>query len=384
MEVVNINISDLVQAEYNPRKLSDAQEQKLMDSMKRLGVLEPAVINIHPERQNIIISGHQRLKVARKLGMREYPCVEVEFTLAQEKEANIRMNQNGGDWDKSILDEFFDNKDLLDFGFDETSLADLMGESEIDDMNVSGDIDEAKQDDVPEVPKEAKTQLGDIYKLGEHRLMCGDSTSLLEVEALMEGQEVGMVFTDPPYNVAFNGRSGKHDVIKNDNLSVDDFSEFISSFCDVLNSLKVETYYVWCNWRFYGLLQERIQYKACIVWAKNVFGLGRGYRHQHEFCLFNGKLDEGINNESDLWNIKRDSKYVHPTQKPVALAERALGNHKNAVTILDLFGGSGSTLIACEKLGRKCRMMEIDPKYCDVIVKRWEDLTGKKAELLTG
>ena len=195
-------------------------------------------------------------------------------------------------------------------------------------------------------------------------------------------KKIDLVFTDPPYNVSFNGRSGKFDVIKNDNLADEEFKEFIKNFISRLKELNVQTYYIWCNWKFYSILQQNLSFNACIVWAKNVFGLGNGYRHQHEFCLFNGKIDEDIKNESDLWQIAKDNNYMHPTQKPVALAARALKNHKSCKVILDFFGGSGSTLIACEQLNRKCYMLELDPHYCDVIIKRWEMLTGKKAELI--
>tara|TARA_R110002096_G_scaffold413232_1_gene613954 strand:- start:622 stop:1248 length:627 start_codon:yes stop_codon:yes gene_type:complete len=197
----------------------------------------------------------------------------------------------------------------------------------------------------------------------------------------MDGHKADMVFTDPPYNVGFNGRSGKHDVIKNDALEEGEFDSFIGEICQIIKTIDPQVYYVWCNWKFYAQLQGRLDYKACIVWAKNVFGLGRGYRHQHEFCLFNGKVDEAIKNESDLWSIKKDSRYVHPTQKPVELSVRAFGNHIRLTNVLDLFGGSGSTLIGAEQTGRNCFVMELDPKYCDVIVKRWEEFTGKEAVL---
>lgn len=186
----------------------------------------------------------------------------------------------------------------------------------------------------------------------------------------------------PPYNVAFNGRSGKFDVIENDDLTEDDFDDFISAVCDVIKYIAPKHYYVWCNWKFYATLQTKLDFKSCIVWAKNVFGLGKGYRHQHEFCLFNGEIDENIKNESDLWEVAKDTNYVHPTQKPVALIGRALKNHKQAMNILDLFGGSGSSLVGCEQLDRTCYTMELDPKYCDVIIKRWETLTGQKAVLV--
>ena len=194
-----------------------------------------------------------------------------------------------------------------------------------------------------------------------------------------------MLFTDPPYNVAFNGRGGKFDVIKNDNLSKNDFKDFINEFVNTFKALNINTYYICCNWAFYGILQELLNPKTCIVWAKNVFGLGKGYRHQHEFILFDGFIDASITNESDLWEIKKDSKYKHPTQKPVALSERAIKNStKQGNAVLDLFGGSGSILLACEKTNRICNVMELDPKYVDVIIKRWEDYTGKKAELING
>ena len=251
---------------------------------------------------------------------------------------------------------------------------------EPDEKTIDGLIED---DEIPEV-KESKVKRGDIWQLGEHRIMCGDSTSSDDVAKLMNGDKADMVFTDPPYNVAFNGRSGKFDVIKNDKLKDDDFNTFINEFANTLHTLDIKIKYIWCNWKFYDVLKCKFNFNACIVWAKNVFGLGRGYRHQHEFCLFEGKLDDGINNESDLWNIAKDSKYIHPTQKPTALAERAFGNHKNALSVLDVFLGSGSTLIAAEKLKRKCYGMELDEKYCDVVIERWEQYTGKKAEKISG
>ena len=207
----------------------------------------------------------------------------------------------------------------------------------------------------------------------------------MTLSVLWGGGHCDVVFTDPPYNVAFNGRSGKFDVIKNDDLKNEDFNEFIKATLNTIESLKPKAYYICCNWAFYGILHQELNPKACIVWAKNVFGLGKGYRHQHEFILFNGFINEEIKDETDLWNIKRDTNYKHPTQKPVAISARAI---KNSTTenqsVVDLFGGSGSTLIACEQLNRKCYMMELDPKYVDVIIERWESFTGKKAVLLNG
>ena len=148
-----------------------------------------------------------------------------------------------------------------------------------------------------------------------------------------------------------------------------------------LDRLEIENTYQCCDWRLYPLLYNLFGCKSLIVWAKNVFGMGKGYRHQHEFCLYNGYIDEEIKNESDLWEVKKDSKYMHPTQKPVALSVRAFGNHIKLLNVLDLFGGSGSTLIGAEQTGRKAHLMELDEKYVDVIIKRWQDFTGKEAIL---
>ena len=240
---------------------------------------------------------------------------------------------------------------------------------------------EVEEDDAPEPPTEPKAKVGDLYILGNHRLVCGDSTDVTVIDRLMDGVKADMVFTDPPYNVAFNGRSGKFDVIENDDLSENDFRDLITASCNIIRTLNPKEYYIWCNWKFYGILQEQLDYKSCIVWAKNVFGMGKGYRHQHEFCLFNGTIDEGINNESDLWEIAKDTNYVHPTQKPVALCARALKNHKDANVVVDLFGGSGSTLIACEQLNRKCYMCELDPHYVDVIVQRYINIKGSDEDV---
>jgi DNA modification methylase len=236
------------------------------------------------------------------------------------------------------------------------------------------------EDQVPDAPEEPVSVIGDVWKLDQHRLMCGDSTSIDAVDKLMEGQKADMVFTDPPYNVAFNGRSGKFEVIMNDKLSDSEFETFIDNWLQTFETNRPNSYYICCNWAFYGILQKRLRPKACIVWAKNVFGLGKGYRHQHEFVLFDGLIDPSITNESDLWQIAKDKNYKHPTQKPVELSERAIKNStKSNNIVLDFFGGSGSTLIACEKTGRKARLMELDPKYVDVIIKRWQDYTGREA-----
>jgi DNA modification methylase len=378
MEIKKVEVTALIPYAKNSRTHDDAQVAQIAASIKEFGWTNPILI----DGDKGIIAGHGRLMAARKLKMDKVPVIELSgMTDAQKKAyviADNRLALNAG-WDNAMLT--IELQDLEDEGFD-LSLTGF-DDSELDAL--LNPIEETEgltdEDAVPDVPDEPKTKLGDIYILGNHRLMCGDSTSIDAVEKLMDGNSVDMVFTDPPYNVAFNGRSGKHDVIKNDDLPEAEFENFILEVCSIIKVLDPKVYYVWCNWNFYGLLQRNLKFKTCIVWAKNVFGMGNGYRHQHEFCLFNGKIDEVIKNESDLWEIKKDLNYVHPTQKPVALSVRAFGNHIKLLNILDLFGGSGSTLIGAEQTGRKAFVMELDPKYCDVIVKRWEDFTGKKAIL---
>jgi DNA modification methylase len=370
-----IDIESIIPFAMNSRLHSDAQVAQLAASIREFGFTNPVLID---EDKNLI-AGHGRVMAARKLGLKSVPAILVTGLDERKRRALVIADNKlamNATWDEDVLKN--ELQDLAgDFGelmgFSEEELEAMLQEAtQIED----GLTDE---DDVPELAAEPVTVLGDVWLLGKHRLMCGDSTSIDAVDKLMDGKKVDMIFTDPPYNVAFNGRSGKHDVIKNDNMEEAAFDEFIGDVLQTIKSINAPAYYIWCNWKFYATLQRELEYKCCIVWAKNVFGMGTNYRHQHEFCLFNGSIDDHIKNESDLWEVKRDTNYVHPTQKPVALSERALKNHTKSKNILDLFGGSGSTLLGCEKMKRNAFVMELDPKYCDVIVKRWQDFTGKKA-----
>ena len=362
--------SEVIPYEKNPRK-NDAAVEYVANSLQEFGWKQPIVV----DKDFVIIAGHTRLKAAKKLKMETVPVIVADDLNEQQVKA-YRLADNKvaevAEWDMGLLDEelgdIFDF-DMADFGFN---------------FEEEEEPQEVVEDEVPEVDEDAEpvAKLGDIWQLGRHRLMCGDSTSITDVERLLGGERIDMLFTDPPYNVAFNGRSGKFDVIKNDDLSDAEFSSFIDETVNTIKIVNAPIYYIWCNWNFYGVLHGKLDYKACIVWAKNVFGMGKGYRHQHEFCLFNGNIDENIKNESDLWQIKKDHNYVHPTQKPVELSFRAIGNHSGVQTVLDLFGGSGSTLIGCEQRGVRGYIMELDPKYVDVIIKRWEQFTGEKAVLL--
>ena len=375
MKIEQLKVNDLIPFINNSRTHSEEQVGQVAASIREFGFTNPILV----DGDNGIIAGHGRLMAARKLGLESVPSIRLTHLSEAQKRAYViadnKLALNAG-WDEELLSLELGELQAIDFdlsliGFSEDELAGLMV-IELED----GLTDE---DAVPEAPETPTTVEGDVWVLGNHRLMCGDSTSIDAVNKLMDGNKVDMLFTDPPYNVAFNGRSGKHDVIKNDDLSDDDFSTFIDDVIQTIKTIDPPIYYIWCNWNFYGILQNQLEYKTCVVWAKNVFGLGNGYRHQHEFCLFNGKIDGHIKNESDLWSIKKDSKYMHPTQKPVELSVRAFSNHIKQKNVLDLFGGSGSTLIGAEQTGRNSFVMELDPKYCDVIIKRWQEFTGKQA-----
>ena len=376
------SINDLQNDPKNARKRTDRSAKLIKQSLEQYGAARSIVI----DENNRILAGNGTIAGAKAAGIKNLKVIETDGNeiiavkrtgLTEDEKVGLALADNRSsdlsEWDLDMLEELSQEHDLNPW-FDNDDLKELLGETEV--LPAEGLTD---PDDIPEVPEKPITKEGDLYILGNHRLLCGDSTNILHVEKLMDGSKADMVFTDPPYNVAFNGRSGKFDIIKNDDLSEDSFDELITGMVEIINILKPNHYYVWCNWKFYATLQTKLPFKGCIVWAKNVFGLGIGYRHQHEFCLFNAKIDKHIKNESDLWQVKKDVSYMHPTQKPVELAERALINHKQG-NVIDLFGGSGSTLIAAERLKRQAFLMELDPKYCDVIVKRWEDFTGDKAK----
>ena len=358
-----VKIGDVIPNEKNPRYIRDPKFNKLVASIKgfpKMMEKRPIVV----DENMIVLGGNMRLNACKKAGLTEVWIDTTEdWTQEEKNEFIIKDNVGFGEWDWEILANEWDMKELSDWGMD------------LPEDYFTDEVLEAEEDDYTE-PDNIKVDvvLGDLIEIGEHRLLCGDSTDGDQVNKLMNGHKADMVFTDPPYNVAFNGRSGKFDVIENDDLPVNEFEDLINGFVAIMDILKPRNYYVWCNWKFYGLLQSKLDFKACIVWAKNVFGLGRGYRHQHEFCLFNGKIDDGINNESDLWEVKKDTKYMHPTQKPIELANRALNNHKKDKIIVDLFSGSGLTFLASQQLNRKCYGMELDPKYCQVIIDRMQKL----------
>ncbi len=361
MEVKQVNINDLKPSEYNPRRLTEKQAKHLEESIKKFGMVEPIIVNKHPGREQIVVGGHQRLNICKKLGWTEMPVIYVDLDEAKEKELNLRLNHNLGEFDWDLLANHFDEAMLEDVGFDEL---DKIFPKEIE------------EDEAPEASSEPpKSKLGEVYQLGRHRLMCGDATKMEDVEKLMGGKKADMVFTDPPYGVEYVSRVDKDrrkpwGNIENDDLKDEALREFLY---DSLVTFKSIPMYVCCNWQSYpDFFLSLGKPNNVIVWDKETIGLGAGYRQQYELLCFYGVLNH--NSETNVWQLKRDSSatYKHPTQKPVALSARAIKNSsKQDDIVLDLFGGSGSTLIAAEQIDRICYMAELDEKYCDVIRRRY-------------
>lgn len=399
MNIQIIDINKLIPATYNPRKdlkQDDAEYIKIKNSIVKFGFVSPLVIN----KDMTVIGGHQRLKVLKDLGITEVECIVVDLDKTNEKALNIALNKIQGDWDEERLEallqelklEEFDIN-LTGFDFDEVDemLKDISGSKE-DDFDIDSAYEEIE---------EPITKPGDIWILGNHRLMCGDSTIQENIKKLMNNRKSDMVFTDPPYlmnfegNVhadgskSFNARYGK---IKNDNMNREDGDKFILKMFEIIKKYNKGAYYV-CFYRlgldyiFRALDKLNNRYKALIIWNKGNHTLSNSdYMSKYEpiiYGWFQSHLFYGNRSNFDIWDIERTKKNeLHPTMKPVDLVVEAIKNSSKVEDIiLDLFGGSGTTLIAAEQMNRICYMMELEPKYCDVIVKRWENLTNREAIL---
>lgn len=377
MNLVDIEVDKIIPYINNPRNNDDAVDN-VAASIKEFGFKVPLVI----DKDNVVVTGHTRLKAAKKLGLTSVPCIYADDLTEQQIKA-FRLADNKvsefSTWDLEKLDielEGITDLEMVDFGF-------------FDDIeNLDSDA-EIIEDEAPELPAEPTAKVGDIYRLGNHRLICGDSTDKTVIEKLMQGQEADLVFTDPPYNVAMSRSKvdGSDNSIINDDLNNDDYIKLLKgAFENVLSYCKTKTMYWWIGFRQYSTLENifienNIKISNCIVWDKGSIGLGgKGYRYQHELCIFSGQINN--NSASDVWHFSRSNEGLHPTMKPIALITNAINNITNVEKVLDVFGGSGSTLIACEQLNKQCFMCELDPRYVDVIIKRWEEFTGNKAELI--
>jgi site-specific DNA-methyltransferase (adenine-specific) len=423
LQIEYVDINSIKPYKNNAKEHPEEQIEQIKKSIEQFGMDDP--IGIWKDE---IVEGHGRLIACKELGYTEVPIIRLDHLTDEERKAytlaHNKLTMNSG-FDMDMLSkelESITNIDMSSFGFDE----DLS-------MNANTEIEEDNFDVEDNIPDEPKAKLGDIYQLGEHRLMCGDSTSEEDVQKLGGGCTLDLLFTDPPYNVSIVG--GSHAIpvkdrieagektIKNDEMTNEDFKEFLNrAFANANRLLKDGgAYYVWYATREQVNFEEQLNANGLpvreqLIWVKNSLVLGRqDYQWMHEPCMYgwkdgaahyftdNRKLTTIIEDKLDFESMKKEDlkklleeiyefpstiirenrpvkSDLHPTMKPIRMCAKLISNStKPGETVLDLFGGSGSTLIACEQLGRKCYMMEYDPKYVDVIIKRWEDFTGEKA-----
>jgi len=390
LEINYISTDVLIPYVNNSRTHSDKQVTEIASSIKEFGFTNPVLI----DKENTIIAGHGRLLASKKLGLKEVPTILLEnLTEAQKKAYIIADNKlalNAG-WDEELLS--IELKELDELGYD-TSLTGFSEDelSDILDKPISKGLTD--EDEVPE-DVEPIVEKGDIWQLGNHRLMCGDSTILNNYEKLLKENKADLLITDPPYNVNYEGKDKNKLTIKNDSKNDDDFLQFLKdAFINCAINLKLGCSFYIFHSDWYGLefrqsiKNSDLELKQNLIWEKNSMVMGRqDYQWQHEPCLYGWKRGASHSWYSDrkqttIIKYDRPSKSkLHPTMKPVGLIEYLIKNSsKQEDIILDPFLGSGTSLMACEKQGRICYGIELDPKYCDVIIKRWENFTGKKAE----
>lgn len=401
MQIEKIGIERLKPAKYNPRKElkpGDPEFEKLKNSINEFGYVEPVIWN---QRTGNVVGGHQRLSVLKNLGETEIDCIVVDMDLQKEKALNIALNKISGQWDVPLLTDLL--KDLDDSGFN-VSLTGFDA-NELDDLFKDDIQDAVKEDDDFDIDKEldnikeTRTKLGDIWHIGKHKLMCGDSTKKEDIVALVGDKKATCVFTDPPWNVDYGGASHpswKQRSIMNDSMTTEQFGEFLTKAFVALKEVLVEgaMVYVVMSGQEWGNIMQVMDkcgyhWSSTIIWAKDTLVLSRkDYHTQYEpiwYGWLNGTRVCPLEDrkQSDLWQIPRPKKSEeHPTMKPIELVARALMNssHKHDV-VIDLFGGSGTTIMASEQTGRECYMMELDPKYCDVIVNRYINLFGGEDDI---
>jgi len=389
-------VDRLIPYARNPRTHTEEQVAQIAASIAEFGFVNPVLVGA----DGVIIAGHARVMAARKLGLGEVPVIVLDHLSEAQRRALViadnRLAQNAG-WDEEMLrvelealreDDF--HLDLL--GFEDAEIEALLAES---DDAITGNTDD---DAVPEAPEAAVTIPGDVRLLGDHRLLCGDATQIEAVERVLAGGLADMVWTDPPYGVNYGATMKdklrkKHRRIANDNLGPA-FDPFLRDACtNILAVTKGAIYICMSSSELHTL------YRACtesgghwstfLIWAKNTFTMGRSdYQRQYEPILYGWKEGTdhywcGARDQGDVWFVKKPIKNeLHPTQKPVELIERAIRNSSQARdVVLDPFAGSGSTLVACQKTGRQARLIELEPKYCDVIIRRFEEFSGKRAVL---
>ncbi len=392
LKIENKPVDQLVPYVRNARTHSDEQISQIAGSIAEFGFVNPILVG----DDNVIIAGHGRLMAAHKMGLENVPVIYLSHLSELQRRALVltdnKLAENAG-WDEDLLRLELEDLQAEDFnleltGFDFDEIDRLLNA----DTEPAGNTDD---DDVPETPDAPISKPGDLWLLGNHRLLCGDATLLSDVERVLDGGLADLTFCDPPYNVDYaGGASRKTDRrIENDNLG-NEFESFLYDACvNIVSVTKGGIYICMSSSELHTLQKSFVEagghWSTFIIWAKNRFTLGRSdYQRQYEPILYGWKEGTdhfwcGARDQGDVWFIDRPHKNdLHPTMKPVALVERAVRNSsKSRDIVLDPFGGSGTTLIACEKAGRSGRLIEMDPKYADVIVKRWQEFTGLKATL---
>lgn len=396
MEFVKLKISDLIPAEYNPRKAlkpGDKEYEKIKRSIEEFGYVDPVIVN----KDLTIIGGHQRVTVLQDLGYDEIDCVVIDIDKTKEKALNVALNKITGEWNKELLADLIaelqaqDDIDVGITGFDPPEIEQLM--NQVHDK----DIEEDDFDIEAELSEPAITHLGDVWTLGRHRVICADSTLPETYDILMDGKKANLVVTDPPYNVDYEGSAGK---IKNDKMAEEQFEKFLfAAYVNMEQSMEGDASIYVFHSDSHGLAFRKAFEEAgfylsgCCIWMKDSLVLGRSpYQWRHEPILFGWKRGGkhqwySDRKQSTIWQYDKPKKNdLHPTMKPVALIAYPIKNSSMSnCIVLDPFGGSGSTLIACEQTNRICYMAELDEKYTDVIVKRYIELAGSKdVSLLRG
>jgi DNA modification methylase len=385
MIIIEKKLDELTPYDKNPR-YNDEAVPAVAKSIQEFGFKVPIVI----DKNNVIVAGHTRYKAAKKLKLENVPVI-VADDLSEEQIKAFRLADNKvgeiATWDEGLLTQELESIldiDMTDFGFEIGSI---------------DDEEEVQEDDFDEpLTEEPKSKCGDIYRLGRHFLMCGDSTDPEDVKKLMDGALADLLITDPPYNVSYKGKTSEHLTIQNDSMSSDSFRTFLTRAFTAADSVMKPgaVFYIWHadmeSYNFRGACMDMgWKVRQCMVWNKNVMVMGRqDYQWKHEPCLYGWKEGSHLwasdRKQTTVIDFKRPTQSkIHPTMKPIGLFDYQIKNNtKQGDVVLDLFNGSGTTIMACEQNGRIARCMELDPRYVDAAIQRWEEFTGEKAEKIAG